>query len=300
MKLVSKFTPFLLLILLFASCEHGPEFVHEEPISLKSWLDYSDSNYCPGLFSFNNSTSPVVVRSNFEVLSDTQWSFIIRVPKVVKNNVKGIDYIGFKIMNSQIGKFLNDGDFTTKIVQTVKGQFNSVQTKIVTKNFKLIHKGDDFFEMNGDMKILTESPDAALDSFEMSFANIAVEKSFIRVWVNGAVASPSGWDIDLKAGNEYNPEPTMVVTPELGKMIQIGLALVDGKKKYEISPTEKQFTNLINGSQKWTASSGYFLVDKFYYKDILKAKFRIEYQSPDKTKTYSVDSVKINYSRISF
>jgi len=88
--------------------------------------------------------------------------------------------------------------------------------------------------------------------------------------------------------------------PEFGKIIQIGLGLIDGKKKYEILPAEKQFTNLKNGAQTWTPSSGYFLFDKFYYKDIIKANLRINYQSPDKSKNYTVDSVKINYSRIPF
>jgi hypothetical protein len=243
---------------------------------------------------------PVIVRSNFDILTDTQWSLIVKVPKSVKNNTRGIDYFGFKIMNAQIGSFLNDVDFTSKIVQTTKGQFSSAQTTIVSKNFKIVHKGDDMFEMNGDIKVYTESPLFPLDSFEMSFSTILVEKSYVRVWANGSAVAPLSWDIDLKAGNEYNPEPTIVVMPEFGKIIQIGLGLVDGKKKYEISPTEKQYTNLKNGAQTWTASSGYFLFDKFYYKDIMKANFRINYQSPDKSSTYTVDSVKINYSRIPF
>lgn len=288
-----------ILVLLF-SCENEPEFVHAPPVNLKSWLDYSDSNYCAGNFSLNNTSGSVVVRSNFDVLADTQWSFIVKLPKSTKNNLKGIEFLGFKFMNAQIGSLLKDGDFTSKIVQTLKAQFNSQQTKIVSNNFKIVHKNWDLFELNGNIKVYTESIEFPLDSFEMSFNNILVEKSYVRVWANGTVLSPFGWDIDLKAGNEYNPEPTIVIIPEFGKVIQIGLGLVDGKKKYEILPTEKQFTNLKNGAQTWTASSGYFLFDKFYYKDIVKANLSINYQSPDKSNTYSVDSVKINYSRISF
>jgi hypothetical protein len=300
MKLFIKFIPFLVLSLLFVSCEHEPEFVHDAPVNLKSWLSYSDSQYCKGDFIFNDTAGSVIVRSNFDILADTQWSFLVKIPKKTKNNKRGIEYLGFKLMNDKIGSFLNDVDFSSKIVQSLKAQFTSQQTKIVSNNFKITHKGDDFFEMNGDIKVYTESTEFPKDSFVMSFTNILVEKSYVRVWVNGSVVTPFSWDIDLKAGNEYNPEPTIVIQPEFKKSIQIGLGLVEGKSKYEIGPKEKQFTNFKSGSEIWTANSGYFLFDKFYYKDIIKANMKINYQSPDNMNNYSVDSVKINYSRIPF
>ncbi len=300
MKFLFKLVPVLIFTLLLVSCEHEPAFVHAPPFSSKSWLDYSDSDYCAGDFSLNDSSNSVIVRSNFEVLSDTQWSFLVRIPKGIKNNFKGIETLGFKIMNGDVGGILKDENFTAKIVETGLARFISQQVKIVSKNFVILHKGEDLFVMNGDIKVYTESPDFPLDSFEMSFKNILVEKSYVRVWVNGGIASPFSWDIDVKGGNEFNPESTIVLIPEFGKVLQIGLGLVDGKKKYEISPTEKQFTNFKNRSETWSPISGYFYFDKFYYKDIVKANFRIKYESPDKTSTYSVDSVKINYSRIPF
>lgn len=300
MKLFFKLIPFFIFTLLLASCEHEPEFVHDSPVSLKSWLDYSDSDYCSGTFGLNNSNGPLIVRSNFDLLSDTQWSFMVKIPKKSPVNSKGIDFLGFKIMNSSVGIFLDSASFTSKIMQTSSGQFNALQTRIIPSNFKITSKNNDFFEFNGKVKVYYESTFFPLDSVEMSFTNILVEKSYVRVWVNGGIVSPFSWDIDLKAGNEYNPEPTISIMPEFGKIIQIGLGLIDGKKKYEILPAEKQFTNLKNAGQTWTPSSGYFLFDKFYYKDIVKANLRINYQSPDKSKTYTVDSVKINYSRIPF
>lgn len=300
MKNISKISAILFIIVLFFSCEFEPAFVHEPPVNLKSWLDYSDSDYCAGSFNLNSNAGAVIVRSNFDILADTQWSFFVRVPKSVKNNFKGIQTMGFKIMNAQIGSFLKEGDFTFKIVEKVNSRFTSQQIKISSNNLRIVHKSDELFELNGDIKVYTESPEFPLDSFEMLFKNILVEKSYVRVWVNGNSVTPFGWDIDLKAGNEFTPEPTIVVIPEFGKIIQIGLGMVDGKNRYDISPTEKQYTNLKNGAQTWAASSGYFFFDKFYYKDIVKANFNIKYQSPDKLTTYSVDSVKINYSRIPF
>jgi hypothetical protein len=263
-----------------------------------------DSNFCVGEFKLDGSVEKINGRSNFELLGvDTQFAFVIKVPKASKVNPKGINFLGFKLRNSKLNNYLDSNSFDGKILQLNSLQFNSSETQITPINFVISSAGEDYFEFNGKLKVKYSSALALEDSFVMEFKNIKIEKSFVRVWVNGSAVQPMNWDIDLKSGNEYFPEPTIAIIPEPGKTIQMGIAMLKNKFIYPIGNGEKQFTRLRVGNKYMLPRNGEggLIFSQFLYKDKMKCSFNTTYlDSTNVSNNYKVDSIKINYSRISF
>ncbi len=304
MKLGKYCFGFLFLVITLISCEKEKEYVYGEPIDFVSWLDNIDSNFCVGDFKLDDNTDKVLGRSNFEILgSDTQFAFIVKVPKSSTSNPKGINFLGFKLNNSKLNVQLDSNSFDGKILQLSSLQFNSSETQITPINFVISSAGEDYFEFNGKLKVIYSSTFALEDSFVMEFKNIKIEKSYVRVWVNGSAVQPINWDIDLKSGNEYFPEPTIAIIPEPGKTIQMGIAMLKNKFNYPIGNGEKQFTRLRVGNKYMLPRSGEGGLNftQFLYKDKMRCSFNATYlDSTNASNNYKIDSIKINYSRISF
>ena len=293
-----------IILALFGGCAKEPIFKIPPPISLKSWLEYQDTNW-NGLVKVNSLPVNVKAVSNYVVFNGADTSISIRINFA---NSK-VEQVAIKF-RKDLAK--NGNEFTVDCVENVfietfNAVYSSNDIKVDSIYFKLLESKvnntyilEDFY-----FTAKTNSVSQPNTQFRLESDKLEILKSFFYYFEKGKKIDTEKelLNVDLKGGNEFAPNPLVDYKPDLRNPND--LLFINIPTESLLNAVDYDARNSIRYSKKGKfhlAKSGSISVQQFYYnKSIyLTGKNWVINDTITNTNLITIDSVRLQHFAMPF